>query len=642
MTLEIRITEIEVITASASRRFNFDHPFSALIGPVGCGKSGLLMLIKYAVGGKAALTPAVRAHVTQVRLRLNIAGTRLTLARRLPAPNSTEAPDYVEVLSPDADVPQRLFIEPHEGRPSLSDHLLTLLGLPPEPRAASETSKGQDLFTLHFQDIMAYLYIEATSIDRNIVGAAGNKLDAARKSYFELAFGLTTPRIRELQRREAAFNTAHARHRREIKTITDFLKSNRIPKEGDLTSERIRLLEQIRDLSADLEQLRTVSAAAPGPEPRQTTELEQLTAQTQDLRDNYAVQRRTVAARRALVAQLELDLARDEQTREAAQLLGRLSFDRCPRCMQRLPPQEDDTCCPLCQQPEPSPVEADIAGRTEHLARITAQLEETRTLLAQDQRVAEETAARARTTQLRMHALRHRIDAATREHVAPLLAQIAEVSAAKATAMAQVHQVDEIAAILKKLSDLRENAQKELNERDRAASDIKHLVDSSGQARDRVEAFNLAFKSEVESLGIPGIQEAHIDLKDYLPRVNGAKFGEIQASGGGVTTAVHVAYSLALLTTAIDDPNVDLPTLLIIDSPQNAIGGSQLDQELSQRIYQRFRTLADGYGSRLQLIIADNSLPPTSGPATWNTLNQIQLGYGYEAAVPGVPHPGQP
>src|SRR2546423_14733243 len=36
-------------------------------------------------------------------------------------------------------------------------------------------------------------------------------------------------------------------------------------------------------------------------------------------------------------------------------------------------------------------------------------------------------------------------------------------------------------------------------------------------------------------------------------RIDGAKFEEIKASGGGVATAIHVTYSLALISTLFDD-----------------------------------------------------------------------------------------
>lgn len=83
----------------------------------------------------------------------------------------------------------------------------------------------------------------------------------------------------------------------------------------------------------------------------------------------------------------------------------------------------------------------------------------------------------------------------------------------------------------------------------------------------------------------------------------------LQASGGGASTALNIAYHLTLLTAALDSPGVLLPNLLIIDSPRKAIGNSQSDRALGRSIHARLVTLAETYKNKIQLIIADNDLP---------------------------------
>jgi hypothetical protein len=88
--------------------------------------------------------------------------------------------------------------------------------------------------------------------------------------------------------------------------------------------------------------------------------------------------------------------------------------------------------------------------------------------------------------------------------------------------------------------------------------------------------------------------------------VGDTAFEDLQASGGGastalniayhltlLTTALNIAYHLTLLTTALDHPDVLLPSLLIIDSPRKAIGTVDRDRELGRRIYTRLATLAE-------------------------------------------------
>jgi hypothetical protein len=133
------------------------------------------------------------------------------------------------------------------------------------------------------------------------------------------------------------------------------------------------------------------------------------------------------------------------------------------------------------------------------------------------------------------------------------------------------------------------------------------------------------------------VPQAEIRQADYLPYSNGVKFDQIQASGGGILTALHIAYSLSLIDVSLDDANVLLPAFLIIDSPRKAIGQTYDDAALSLRIYKRLISLA-GSG-RIQLIVADNDLPQDARTELEASAYTIEdLDYGLEAMVPGVSH----
>ncbi|WP_330358847.1 hypothetical protein [Streptomyces chartreusis] len=79
-----------------------------------------------------------------------------------------------------------------------------------------------------------------------------------------------------------------------------------------------------------------------------------------------------------------------------------------------------------------------------------------------------------------------------------------------------------------------------------------------------------------------------------------------------------------------------MPSILIIDTPRKALGSNPDDQERGWRIYRRFKALTDAYGSRLQLIIADNDTAPLPDDA----FSTIKLDYYTRPMVPGVAHPG--
>jgi hypothetical protein len=93
-------------------------------------------------------------------------------------------------------------------------------------------------------------------------------------------------------------------------------------------------------------------------------------------------------------------------------------------------------------------------------------------------------------------------------------------------------------------------------------------------------------------LGIPGIRTAEINPTNYLPILNGRPFIDI-SSGGGIITAVQVAYWTSLLAVVLRHPETAYPALLIIDSPRLALNNQEA---LSSALYRRLVTQADAQG----------------------------------------------
>ncbi|MFE9952400.1 hypothetical protein ACFYRJ_33605 [Streptomyces sp. NPDC005531] len=232
--------------------------------------------------------------------------------------------------------------------------------------------------------------------------------------------------------------------------------------------------------------------------------------------------------------------------------------------------------------------------------------------------------------------LRRELDAQTRDVVAPRFDAIASSSARVAALAASIDAVTQlrdawararsIAQEVKDLRATRKGVQVAVKTRSLALAAREQLVEDLSQ-----EFFTL-----LTELHLPWeMRTAIIDPKTYLPVIDGTAFDSLQASGGGIKACVSIAYSLALLEFGLTHPDVLVPSLLIIDSPRKALGSNADDQERGNRIYDRFKALADAYGDPVQLIIADNDTAPIPS----DTFSTISLDYN-QPTVPGVTHPG--
>ena len=135
-------------------------------------------------------------------------------------------------------------------------------------------------------------------------------------------------------------------------------------------------------------------------------------------------------------------------------------------------------------------------------------------------------------------------------------------------------------------------------------------------------------------MGIPGVTSASIDPKTYLPLLDKGPYQDF-SHGGGIITAVQVAYWTTLLTVAIRTTGYDndYPTLLIIDTPQLALNAQV---PLNNAVYHRLSTQQDvGKRGEVQLIIADNAVPD----AYEHAFTQEEFSYS-RPTISSVPHPG--
>jgi hypothetical protein len=139
------------------------------------------------------------------------------------------------------------------------------------------------------------------------------------------------------------------------------------------------------------------------------------------------------------------------------------------------------------------------------------------------------------------------------------------------------------------------------------------------------------FQGTVIALGIPGVETATIHPTNYLPLLNKEPY-QTFSKGGGIITAVQVAYWISLLAVALRRGDTYYPTLLIIDTPQLALNNQE---QITIPLYQRLVNQADASRGQVQFIIADNQLPIDYRQG------YAQKDFSYDhPTVSTIPHPG--
>ncbi|MFI9811584.1 hypothetical protein [Saccharothrix variisporea] len=631
MATTLRLLKLTVTTASAERTYSFAEDLTVITGAVSTGKSSLLMLIKHALGGNAVLTPAVVDNVRHVTLEVVVGSSLLRLRREVMGDQGR-----VQLLELGSDVPERIFpiSSRNPDETTLSRFLLSELGIGVHKVPKSRSRRTGDALSVGFGDVFSFCYLQARTIDSSATGHHDPGRDAKRKTMFEILLNIVDPEVIRLQVERNAIAEQAREQEKTCEAIRRFLEANGYADRDALRAERWDVQERIRRDEASLRGLRDdVDRLIE----RDRAEREQLSFVLRDAaaaRERLAVARDTVQAREAALAQLRLDLARSEKTALAAGLLSPFEFVTCPRCLQSLTGRSvQHGHCLLCDQPEPSVL---ALVDDEKTAVLRAQLAETEELLRAELdhlRVAEHNTEVA---EVRAAEAQRRYDHLTRDAVSPRVQAVAEASAGLERLRQRLTAIDQRMATWNRLSKLDEEVVQLKRRKRQLDKDIKQMEGAHAHREERFDELSEYFAAEVAHLGVRVNGRPTVSRDRYLPKIGDSDLDTLQASGGGSTTAINVAFSLALLNYTVHHAEVALPNLLILDSPRKGIGRTeQEDRDLWEGIFRRLQTLADAFGGRAQLLVADNDAE-LGGEKGFAVIRLTEK----DSAVPGVPNTG--
>ncbi|GAA1312600.1 hypothetical protein Psi02_77150 [Planotetraspora silvatica] len=630
MTTHLQIRELVITTRTGEYSYPF-HGITAFVGPVGAGKSTMLELIKHVLGGSATLTQVIEENVLRARLHIEAGERRLVLQRATQGRMNTV--DVYEAAS--GELVGTFPVREGGGRDSLSSLLLSALGLPVLTIPRSRTRAGSATSSLTFNDIYSYVYLQQAEIDRSVVYHLENYREPKRRASFEIMFGLTDSELIDLELRRGEIADALRAARERAATVKTFLQEASVGDERELSIERQRLEEEAGSARQQLSILRNEVEELSAADDALREEIRLADKEAEAAREAVDAASSAVARRSALVAQLQLDIARQDRLAVAARQLSPIEFHICPRCLQSLDNREVQTdLCRVCLQPDATTSEATVAERDEAIRQLESQLSEAEQLLEVDRAQLSRLAGQARGLDMIANGLRTELDMRTRDFVSPRFESIAQASASVASAEAKLEAVDRVSSYWIQFRELEAQIVALNEEGQRVAEGIEAARDRLAGRRQRVSELSDLFDEIVQFLEVPWYQSARIDQETYLPIVNGRPFDRL-AVAGGVKTLVNLAYHLSLLTYSLPRFDTYLPDLLIVDSPRKNIGAAAEDRALTERIYRRFRMLSDMPNRRVQVIIADNDLPRIAT----KFVNEIHVDYD-NPSVPEVAHPG--
>ena len=628
MTSTFRIDEVRLDTSNGPVVYAFPADLTVLAGRTGVGKTTLLELIKFGLGGDGLLAPVANQHVTDVHISIRAGSSRWQLSRAL----DTERRKRIRVV----DLITRERQPDHSvggEQPTISDLLMTSLGLETGLKAAARSGRSTSAGAqITFNDVFRFMYVPQSEMNRDIAASHDSYYAPKRKAVFELLFGLTNADVlkmrSEINTLRSSLEEAKTAHATVDRFLVDTGIASRI--DGELRQSRAEqdeidataALQALQGELADVADRETqVLRDLLGDAERSLADARQLGISLDRERIEYTQERRRV----------EQDISRLDRMASAGERLADIEFAVCPRCTQPLDQREVPAgSCRVCLQQD---IVGNAPGRDQYeteqlksqLAEIDAQLH---IIADQTEQVTAAVVSRGELIQ----SVTTEIDARTANRVTPRLQAYADAVVKLTRAKDEQESMETVLRQWDRADDLRQLAD-ELETRRATLIAQVNTAESVLRARkaELIAELDTEFLNTVMAFGIPSIQTASIDPDSYLPLLNGQAFDQVSLAGG-IITATQIAYWLTLVTIAARRGDTYLPAFLLLDSPRLALNTAE---DIAAQMYRRFVTQVAVKPGRLQFIVADNQLPAEYGREF------TEIDFSYEnPTVATVAHPG--
>lgn len=593
---------------------NLSHQISFFHGQIGAGKSTIVRLVDFCLGGSLEYTPAIRQEFISATLNANI-GSYSVILERLADSNTVQATwkntneEIATISAPikTSDAPiWKDFIY------NLSDLLFYLMDQRPIMTRRSKLQEDTKMIRVSFRDFMWYCYLDQDHLDSSFFRLEDTFKAHKSRDVMRYVVGYYSDKLSQLETQAIGKREEKNTTENSVKELHSFLRKLGYD-DADELEEQIEETER-----------RLIEAQ------ERRAEYQKSYKEDTHIGDNLRQNLRTLIKRLSQeeTAVEDLKLRIEEQTSlrsellsskfklarsvSIANILNNVKFDICPQCGSGVSYKVvKENECYLChneiknsgnnQFPQIESLRLDIDSRIDDLensisihkksyskqSRLVEKLVETKKNL--DRRLDEELKnydsayiANFRQVDREIATLEERLKSQQRTKELPN----------------EVERLEKKAATLNgEISLLNQRINEERGKLIKADILIKELEE--------------IFKDTLVKVGFPGVDEkdtVYINRSTWnvmvIPHGNKDQKWDFENAGsGGKKTLYNVCYILAVHQLA-ESNNLPLPNLLIIDTPMKNIG-EDVNEEIFQKFYEHLYSLAAGPLSKTHFIIID-------------------------------------
>ncbi|WBO86282.1 AAA family ATPase [Hymenobacter yonginensis] len=622
--MKFLIQKLTVYFRDGQEVIDFDQ-ISYFYGRMGAGKSSIVRLIDYCLGGKFILTPALQRDFVGAALLIQLEDCKLSIDRtwlsefaRVEWQSAEDDIVYnanISIRNPMGEIIAETGVE------TLSDLIFYLSKRKIPKVRVSKTSDKAELSRLSLRDMLWYCYLDQDNIDSNFFHLEGSSSPFFKKNksmdVLRFILGFQNEVVANLEDDLNKIRTERTQYETYYKGLADVLLETE-------TGSSLEIQNQINKLKIELTKIETEIKEQK--EILKEKNTSNAAKELQNICRNISIEINNIDN-----TLHELSISIDNDTRHlneisglslkfqratsARAILNGVEFESCPRCTQELPTR-DYNCCKVCGQLEDNTqessnfeiVKSDVFTRIKELNDI---------IKIQNTNFTNLTNKR-KTIIINQNQAEMALNEAMKEYDSAYLSNIIQRQKKIGSIEQKMKNLNRLLLIAKK-SDFYQIQVSRLKIREKEIrEDLQEAKDRAEGNDKNIRRLQQYFKDCLIRANFPGIQKSSlvvISPKTFIPTVysgdtsKGEKPTEttfLNVSSGGKKTIFKACFAIAVHRLALELKAI-LPNILIVDSPMKNISERE-NQDVFEGFYNMIYSLASDKMKETQFVMVDKEL----------------------------------
>jgi uncharacterized Zn finger protein (UPF0148 family) len=616
--MKIRFSRLTLNCRESVEEIDLSAQIAFFHGKISAGKSSIVRLIDFCLGGDLERTPAIMQELVSVSLFAQLGEYEVVLDREAKGSEQVQVTwrsvggEPARILAPVQTSADRGPIW-GENVYTLSDLVFFLLGITPIKVRKSKRDAESPLVRLSFRDLLFYCYLEQEHIDSSFFNMEHPFKKLKSRDVMRFVVGYYTERLNDL---DVALEQMQEDRLAKLQAAAQLRAS--LQELGYGSALEIQV--QTDQMRTDLDQARTEEQAIRSGQIQDDHLVDELRGHLRELSSELGTEEEAYADQRQKIEELEhlkaeLVSARFKFGRaEAASLvLAKADFQHCPLCgvpVQEMP-QRGERSCMLCGTPDVRREQV-LTSRAEEVQRdLDSRIEDVTAALDRHRKGAKRQRDGVERIRRQKADLDRQLVVESQTYDSNFLARSREIERRIATFEEQIRGLER----MRRLPDMVRSFE---SEADRLQGEIgalrREMEEEKGrltQATAYVRQIEQRFLEALISVGIPGVgteDVVRIDIKTWIPFVlpNGdeaLRWSFANAGSGGKKTLFKVCYALAVHAVAAQN-DLPLPRFVIIDTPMKNIG-EEVNEDLFRSFYRYLYSMAASALRTMQFVIVD-------------------------------------